>query len=414
MASILCTNIDTLLTCPLTASGLFLRVPATDAYQFDIPPDSYVLLTISHTHGAEDVVFSGGPIVDGLIPVTRPNGGNAFPTGARVSAEISCAFLQEFVCQQVARCATVVGETGTDITQLENTWARVNRFVRGLFIGNVKIDPTDEVANKALLIDSGLWVNYQTAIPNTAYGYLAAITRTSGAATTVGARFEAKVNAAVSSEVVGVSANAWVSANSLAPASATTSTVYQESSNNVAAKAGVRVVFRNRPDGVSTPFSGLGGNKYNANTVGIAIESSGRGSAGEFCGWNRGIVFRPSGLDATSTSKAVGIDFSDIPDSELSRIEAGVRMKHDMALEFNADAVAYTALKLVYKRPSKTLQLTYGADFRFGISSDNGRLAFSDSNAIAPLLANTAGAATGKFLPIEVNGVIYKIALLAV
>lgn len=414
MASILCTNIDTLLTCPLTASGLFLRVPATDAGQFDIPPDSYVLLTVSHTHGTEDVVYSGGPIVDGLVPITRPNGGNAFPTGSRVSAEISCAFLQEFVCQQVARCAAVGNDSSVDIRQLENTWARVNRFVRGIFVGDTKIDPTDEVANKALLIDSGLWVNYQTAIPNTAYGFLSAVTRTSGAATTVGAKFEAKANVAVNSEVIGVSANAWVSASSASSASATISTVYQESSNNVSAKAGVRVVFRNRPDGVSTPFSGLGGNKYNANTVGISVESSGRGSVGEFCGWNRGIVFKPSGLDATSTNKAVGIDFSDIPDSELSRIEAGIRLKHDMAIEFNADAAAYTALKLIYKRPTKTLQLTYGTDFRFGVSSDNGRLSFSDSNATVPLVAIAAGAATGKFLPIEINGVIYKIALLAI
>lgn len=73
---------------------------------------------------------------------------------------------------------------------------------------------------------------------------------------------------------------------------------------------GNNAVFKNRADGVTSVLGGLGSNAYNRNSYAYWLTSQNRSSAGEYCGWSRGIMFDSTALDSSVDGKAIGIDMS--------------------------------------------------------------------------------------------------------
>lgn len=80
--------------------------------------------------------------------------------------------------------------------------------------------------------------------------------------------------------------------------------------NSNGSKVGVSSIFFNRRSGQLNTAIPVGDNKYNANSIGLLINSFPRSPSGEYCGFERGIWFRRFSLDqSVNLPKAIGIDF---------------------------------------------------------------------------------------------------------
>lgn len=411
MSKVLCFDARSVLRCSLPASSNTLRIIPTDSNKFSLPLDSHVYLLIEADGLREEVRFNGGPSFGGNLTVERGDSRQSFPAGASVCVAITCGYLNDFVCQRVKQCATDTATGLGELLPLNNTWNGTNVFTRPVSFGGATWDQELVLTNRLLSVTSGLWVNFSSNLNQEQYGYLSTVIRTAGTKETFGGKFSARGQTGVTGVVIGGSSEAWTAPGAQSPLTGAQSLVYSQESNSTAEKIGQAAVFNNRPSGASTTVNGLGANKYNQNSVAYVIASQDRSSAGEFCGWSRGIVFRSSALDEVAGKKAVGIDFSDIDTAQIGRIESWIRFKFDAGIEWNGDSVAYDRLKSAFNRTTSEWGFTWKGNNRFGFRVDNGTLIFADTGSITPLLATAAGAASGKFLPVEVNGIIYKIEL---
>lgn len=157
--------------------------------------------------------------------------------------------------------------------------------------------------------------------------------------------------------------------------------------NNVAPVAGVNSVFRNRPDGVATPFNGIGANKYGNNSRAIMISSDGRSPLGEACGWSSGIFFDANSMDEPSPGfSAVGIDMHYI---DSSRMNLGLWLGDYQKIVFSTDP---TTCELKYDPSINTWGLSNNGSGRFGVGTNNGKLfTFGPTNAGGALPGSAAG-----------------------
>jgi hypothetical protein len=411
MSKVLCIEACSVLRCALAPSDNSLKILPTDSNQFQLPLNSHVYMIIEADGVREEVRFNGGGTVGGVLTIERSQNPKAFPVGASVCVAITCGFLDDFVCQRASECAIEVVTTTGDIRNTVNTWTKSNLFNGSVAFGGAQWSSALVTSDRLLKVNSGLWVDLRTALAQEQYGYLATVVRTAGSNATIGSRVSARAEAGVTGRVTGSISQAWTSPGSSAPLYGATATVYSQESNSTAEKVGHRVSFKNRADGATATVSGLGANKYNQASVGYLLDAQQRSSAGEFSGWARGIVFEADSLDEAAGVKAVGIDFADLLTASAGRVNALIRLKYDHAIEWNGDSSTYDSVKSAYNRAAGAWGFTFNGNSRFGFKADNGMLSFGDTGATTPLLTATAGATSGKFMPLEVAGVMYKVEL---
>jgi hypothetical protein len=387
-----------------------MKIALEDVVQFNLPVDSYVYLIIEANGIQEEVRFDGGRIVDGELAITRYRDTQNFPAGASVCVSITCRYLDDFVCQKVQECTVQQPLIDTTLLGRNNTWVGSNQFNGAVAFKDAVWDTSLVAGDNLLQLDKGLWIGYSTAIDKSQYGFLASVKRTSGGASLYGAKFTARADVGATGTIIGSVSEAWTAPGALAPLYGATASVYSQDSNNPNEKIGYMSYFRDRPDNVSATPAGIGANKYNQRSTAFAIVSQPRSSAGEFCGWLRGIHFGAGSLDETGITKAIGIDFSDIADTDIPRVKALIQLRSKLGVEWNGNSI--DALNSSYNDTTGMWGFTWKGQSRFGFRVDNGGLVFNDTSATTALLVTTAGAASGQYLPIEVNGTIYKIQLM--
>lgn len=412
MANVICYDARTRLACSIKPTDNTIKIQLQDIDAYSLPPNTYVYLLLEAGGVREEVVYAGGNIADGVLTISRGDEPNHFPAGAHVSMHMGCSFLDDYVCQRIAECGG--GITGSNVLIGNNTFTGDNTFQKPVSIGGVLLDPRPINATGALTINTGFWSKFTTAITNIIYGLSVDVKRTSGSQDLIGGRVMATIGTTLTAKAIGLQAEAWGEVDTTSELRGLVATVGTHESNNTSLKAGVTALFSNRAAVDGLPVEGLGANKYNLNSTAYRVESQPRSTAGENCGWNKGLVFAAGSLDeiAGSGAKAVGIDFSLLDASDTSRVGALVQLRHGLGIEWNAEAIAFISLQTKYNRATAQLEVSYGGNKRLGVGSDNGMLSFGDAGATTPLIVSTAGAASGTYMPIVVNGVTYKLALL--
>lgn len=147
--------------------------------------------------------------------------------------------------------------------------------------------------------------------PVAMYGHFSRITRTGGNEGTIGGQFEALLADGVTGTegVFGIVVAALHGETGASgPLRGAFLQVFGRDHNNSSTLYGAHIFFSNRTG--ATPTSGLGNNKYNNLATAIFISSDNRSVAGEYCGWNNGIVFDEYAIDLkVGGVKGYGIDF---------------------------------------------------------------------------------------------------------
>jgi hypothetical protein len=405
-----CIDACAVITCPLDLTDNTIRVAPELVRKFQLPINAHTYLVVEYEGQREEVRFAGSYSALGVLAVERSKPQN-FPRGAKVCFGITCEFLTDFVCQRASECATEVANGFGDLQGTNNVWTGFNRFNGGVEFGSALWNSATVEAQRLLKLDSGMWVDYGAVLNEVEYGYLATVSRISGVGATIGGKFEAATEGTLSNPSIGITSGASSGRDASSPLTGAESFVNNGASNNTAKKIGHRSVFRNRPEGTSSTVGGLGTNRYNSDSHAYSIEAQQRSSSAEYCGWNRGLNFAAGGLDQSTTSKAVGIDFSDVADAEIARIEAAFRLKAGLGIEWNGDSVAYDSFKSGYSRSTNAFEMKFKDNLRLSVLADNGTLMFADLSATIPLVTATAGASSGQFLQIMYNGLVRKIEL---
>jgi hypothetical protein len=103
------------------------------------------------------------------------------------------------------------------------------------------------------------------------------------------------------------------------------------------------LVFKDRGDGVATVTEGLGANEYNLGAMALFLSSQTRSTAGEFCGWRRGIYFDTDAIDADVNGGGIGIDFAKVhyyggtDPLTAFRMTAAIRLRDYQSILWNGD-----------------------------------------------------------------------------
>ena len=422
---IACINSCSYLACSLDLASNSITLK--DATVFQIPAGDYVYLRICDGVNEEVVRYNGGFISGNVLTVNRGEAGTerkTFAKNASVCATYTkCSIINEMIQNAINNIVL----TGADIRPLNNLWTGTNSFQNTVSIFQTEItNPVVDNNPRLLVFDTGIYAveggyNLPTGI---AYGAGLGVFRTGGTNFTVGAQIAGLHNdlSGASSDTWGVACEGVQMAGSFGAAQGIEATARNETHNNTGNKFGVYSTFKNRADGVaSVPV--LGANQYNLNSYGVRIDSQPRSSIGEFCGWNVGISFTATSLDeAQGGVLATGIDFSEIPNGNLSRINDWIRLRGTKGIEWNGDAGAYTPIKTLFDPAfnspapfvsSGIWRLENSGQLRFGVMIGDG-IPFFAGNLPSPLVTNSAGAATGDFMTINLNGNYYKLELLAV
>jgi hypothetical protein len=112
---------------------------------------------------------------------------------------------------------------------------------------------------------------------------------------------------------------------------------------------GFYAVFADRTSvGIAAP-GGLGNNKYNLNSIAIMLDSLGRSSAGEYCGWKTGIKFQPSSMDRDFNGGGYCIDMSGLVRAITAdprttyQCKGGIRLGNMLSVVYddNEDVMSY-------------------------------------------------------------------------
>lgn len=405
MSNVICIDACTTLICPLDRHTNAIRIPRGDVSQFLIPPGRHTYLRITDGNNSEEVRFNGAVSIDGVMTVERTKH-LPFGVGATVCFYVGCGYLSDLLSNPATAEAS-------NLLLTDNIWLGTNTFKTVTFAGATWSDEDTE-DRRLQKTTSGIWVDLNSSINDATFGYLSTVTRAAGLFNTYGGKFVARVVGPTTGPVYGTSSEAWLEQTATTAAYAAHFTLFNAESSNTSPKRGVVSRFANRSEGTSGVASGLASNRYNTTSVGVSVESQGRSSAGEFCGWLTGIRFDANALDETATTKAVGLDFA-LLEPTLNRIGSLIRLPNKGTVEWNADSsLVYTSITSKYDRSVDRWSLTKGVTSRFEVSLDNSMLSFNDTGATTPLVTPTAGAVTGTFLPVVINGVTYKLELRAV
>lgn len=347
-----CLNAKTYLTCNLLIGSNSIQVE--DARVFDMPIDEFVYLGISDGYYEEVVLLYGGTISGNVLTVERAQAGTerrAFAAGSKVYTTVNKCAIVKTIAQEIVDSVNV---SGTDIRPLDNLWTGTNTFNNDVVIRGTVIDKDPVDGNSNLLnIHSGIYAlesNY-SSLTGVAYGAGIGVYRTAGTNFTVGAQVAGLHSGAVgNSDTWGVAAEGVQLPGAYGASIGVEATARNSTSDNTSNKYGVYITFKNRWDYETAPVQGLGANQYNLNSQALRIDSNPRSTFNEFCGWNRGIVFGANSLDAAqSGALATGIDFSEIPTANLSRIRDWIRLRGTKGIEWNGDTVPYTSIKTLFE-----------------------------------------------------------------
>ena len=164
---------------------------------------------------------------------------------------------------------------------------------------------------------------------------------------------------------------------------------------------GLDVVFKNRPDGFAAVRQGLGSNQFNAYSRAIEISSQPRSTAGEFCGWHRGIIFEGGCLDNMKDPTtggpvgAVGIDFTPLGVAQNSEPWTAYRMIAAISLS------EYMSITWDFDRSTRTWLDSWNSTmWLFGIGAyptSQGRIGWNyyDNCLVLPIQHTYASASPG-------------------
>lgn len=400
------------LTQGVSAVAGAIRVLPGTGNQFSLPIGDWSYIQITDGKHTEIVRYNGTPITADLLPVARAQLGtigHVWTAGACVEVVLTEQGLEELIDQICfVRLTDPSFPLPSIILRGDNVFEGENSFLQPVTIGSTTFSP-EPLDSDRLLLDKGLFAEFSTDIPLDAAGFRAEVTRTGGSGDTFGGIFEA-IALDGSEPVVGVDA---IADSLIGAASAVTgvrSTARSRNSNNAQSKVGAHVRFENRT-GVDPVL--VGANFYNENSIGFLIDSQERSTNGEYCGFNRGIVFDEFSLDRSVTDLAVGIDFADIPDASLSRINVAMRLKANLGIEWNGDTAFYDSVETRYTDADTTWGVLHSGNERMKVEMLTGVLHLDDNGGTAGILQSAAaGAASGKFLSIWVKGAQYKLNLL--
>lgn len=245
-----------------------------------------------------------------LQPVELTNAGGFYPRVINDALDRLTILVQQLITSGISS-GNIGAEISGQIEALSLDIAAINTELNS--VGHFD---AENVWNRwQYLINSDLT---PTGNPSIMYGWVAALTRTSGAKWVVPGFFVGEASGGTGS-IWGIATEAWTGTRS---AVATSSSVLvgaefscvSQYSNQSDAVIGVDVVFKNRPDALLTGAvrGGLGSNRYNLNSYAYWITSQPRSTAGEYCGWTRGIMFDTNSLDRDINGKAVAIDMANV------------------------------------------------------------------------------------------------------
>lgn len=202
---------------------------------------------------------------------------------------------------------------------------------------------THLAANNAIDFSKGWFITYNTNAATDQYGMAIDIQGTGGAGLSVPALLNAANQNGSNRGLYPLVTQAWNKPGGAGTLVAAEFAAINETNNNVAAKWGCDIVFKDRGDGVATVTQGLGANEYNLGAFGLVFDSQARSTAGERCGWRRGIYFTPDSLDADANGAAIGIDFAYVhfygTTNPLTayRMTAAIRMNAYQTILWNGD-----------------------------------------------------------------------------
>lgn len=136
------------------------------------------------------------------------------------------------------------------------------------------------------------------------------------------------------------------------------------------AKWGINPVFKDRADGATASFNGLGSNYYNYFAEALVLTAQVRSGDGEFCGWNCGIDFLDGSLDqSTVPAWSAVVTYS----SGMIVSSGGVLWKA-IQLSLN-QAPAVPSAYWVQHTYTGTTNLAVGIDFSSMSTTSMGRMA---------------------------------------
>lgn len=196
-----------------------------------------------------------------------------------------------------------------------------------------------------ITFNAAWYVNYTSALPDIIYGFASNVYRSAGADPhyTVGAQFSGYAQSGVTAQTWGVVTQAVNQPGGMAVVVGAEFATINQTHNFTGQKIGVNVVFKDRGDGVATAPGGLGSNEYNLGAVGLWLTSQERSTAGERCGWRRGIDFDEYSMDADANGGAIGIDFAHVhyfgTNDPLTayRMTAAIRLRNLQSIMWNGD-----------------------------------------------------------------------------
>jgi hypothetical protein len=339
-------------------------------------PSQYTALGIGNPAGGTVAYpLAGSPIPVGstliiqrVVPYTQPTRllgqGGYFPQ----VVESALDNLEMQIQQAVGAIGTGIHYPAVDInpiSELAPAAARAGKFFAfdgngnpAMLMGNLlagdllpytlagaAFNNTYKSANNLVGMDAGWYVTYTSALADIIYGFASNVYRSAGVPPqhTVGGQFSGWAMSGVSSATWGVVSQAIGQSGSSGNLVAAEFTAANLAHNNVAAKVGLNLVWKDRGDGVATVGDGLGLNKYNLGAIGLWLTSQVRSTAGELCGWRRGISFDEYSLDADLNDGAIGIDFAKVhyyggsDPLTAYRMTAAIRLRDFQSILWNGD-----------------------------------------------------------------------------
>jgi hypothetical protein len=409
MSKVVCVGACATVACDAGAKENQLAITSSNINAFQLGLNQYTFLTISYGDHKEVVRYDGSIVSRRFITVERASNAREIPKGAKVSFEIGCEFLAAYVCQRVVECADGGAGEGNQALGTNNIWTGTNVF-RKLSIGTAQLSPESLATFGLLTIDKGFWSSYTTTSSDPRYGFLATVNKSSTSGKLFGGRFVARGAGSGSGELVGTQSEVANTAATTAALTANHAIVTAQNPNTSYDKVGVLVELRNRALNAATLAAGLGLDKLNEGSVAVKVLAQIASSDAEKVGWTKGIVFVNGSLGASVGGLATGLDFSDLND--VVGIDALVKLRSGGSIEWNAASGNYDSFKMRVDNTSQQFQTSWKGNPRLTMELDNGRLGFNDVGASIPVVSPTAGAPTGTFLTLQINGALYKLALL--
>lgn len=391
-------------TCLLSGRDNFVRMRVEDLAKLRLAPGTFTYLEIQDGDRSEVVLYKG-EVGTESITVERSSG-LAFPPGSVICQSFGCKYLEALIADRIAQAFSL---EAPDIRDDENVWTGTNSFTKTTYFGAAELSSAEVITSDRLRWNKGHYVSFTSSLPDSIHGYLAVVRKT-GVATLPfwGAKFVAEVDAgAAASIAIGVESAA-DGALTGAELIGARSAVNVAESTAPAKKSGHIARFRNRAEGQAAAQNGFGGNRYNENSSAYTVSSQSRSAAGEFCGWNKGLYFPAGSLDRAISGGAIGVDFSDIPTSEVPRLEAAMALVADMPVSWNANSISAPDVKTKYNPNLGTFEFISGNATRLRVKMDNGMLQFNDAGASSPLLSPTSTGPAG-FMFVEINGSLLKV-----